>query len=90
MAGRDIAGRIYISWQGINAQYSGPMEDAHAYAEWVASRPGFSGLAWRTEASAALLRVRPGQRGARSQQVDTTPLFFVWIRRGYRRRCSHA
>jgi len=49
MAGRDIAGRIYISWQGINAQYSGPMEDAHAYAEWVASRPGFSGLAWRTE-----------------------------------------
>jgi len=47
--GRDIRGRIYLSWQGINAQLSGTREDAHAYAEWVAGRPGFGGLAWRTE-----------------------------------------
>lgn len=38
---RDILGRIYITTQGINAQLSGPQEDAHAYAEWVGSQPGF-------------------------------------------------
>ena len=41
MLGREIAGRIYISAQGINAQYSGPTEDALAYARWVAAQPGF-------------------------------------------------
>lgn len=44
MLGRDIAGRIYISAQGINAQYSGPTEDALAYARWVAQQPGFEVL----------------------------------------------
>ncbi len=39
--GRDFAGRIYISAQGINAQYSAPTPDALAYAEWVAQQPGF-------------------------------------------------
>ncbi|MFS7996657.1 putative Rhodanese-like domain, rhodanase, Rhodanese-like domain superfamily [Helianthus anomalus] len=33
--GRDIHGRIYINEQGINAQYSGPSEDALAYAGWI-------------------------------------------------------
>lgn len=50
--GLDLKGRIYISWQGINAQFSGTKEDAHAYTEWVTSRPGFSGLEWRSEVSA--------------------------------------
>ena len=49
MLGRDIMGRIYISRQGINAQYSGPREDAVAYAEWVAQRAPFEGLYWTAE-----------------------------------------
>ena len=35
MLGKDIMGRIYISAQGINAQYSGLREHAIAYAKWV-------------------------------------------------------
>lgn len=35
LQGRDIHGRIYMSQQGINAQYSGPSLDALAYANWV-------------------------------------------------------
>lgn len=35
LQGRDIHGRIYINEQGINAQYSGPSEDALAYASWL-------------------------------------------------------
>ena len=38
---RDIQGRIYISFQGINAQLSGPERDAHAYASWVSEQEGF-------------------------------------------------
>ena len=41
MAGKDIMGRIYISSQGINAQYSGLRSDAIAYAQWVARQPHF-------------------------------------------------
>lgn len=37
MLGKDIVGRIYISAQGINAQYSGLREHAIAYAKWVCS-----------------------------------------------------
>ena len=37
-------GRIYISGQGINAQYSGPSGDAVAYADWLRSRDGFESL----------------------------------------------
>ncbi|PWA96292.1 rhodanese/Cell cycle control phosphatase superfamily protein [Artemisia annua] len=33
--GRNIHGRIYINEQGINAQYSGPSEDALAYVSWL-------------------------------------------------------
>ena len=45
MAGKDIMGRIYISSQGINAQYSGLRGDAVAYAQWVAQQPQFQARA---------------------------------------------
>lgn len=45
--GWDICGRIYISFQGVNAQFSGPREDALAYTAWVASQPEFKGVIWR-------------------------------------------
>lgn len=35
--GRDLSGRIYISKQGINAQYSGATEDALAYVQYAAA-----------------------------------------------------
>lgn len=35
LQGRDIHGRIYMNEQGINAQYSGPSEDALAYVRWL-------------------------------------------------------
>lgn len=40
----DLRGRIYISPQGVNAQYGGTVKEATAYAKWVESQPGFSGL----------------------------------------------
>ena len=49
MLGKDIMGRIYISTQGINAQYSGLREDAVAYAQWVAQQQHFQGLHWTAE-----------------------------------------
>ncbi len=33
--GKDLAGRIYLSTQGINAQYSGLTADAEGYAMWL-------------------------------------------------------
>ena len=39
--GGDLRGRIYLSTQGINAQYSGEVAAAHAYAQWVGQQPGF-------------------------------------------------
>lgn len=44
----DIRGRIYISYQGINAQFSGPKAEAIAYTEWVAEQSAFVGLQWRS------------------------------------------
>ena len=38
LSGKDIHGRIYISTQGINAQLSGPSEDAEGYAKWTQER----------------------------------------------------
>lgn len=35
MNGRDIKGRIYLSSQGINAQYTGAWDDAVAYPKWL-------------------------------------------------------
>ena len=40
-SGAELRGRIYLSTQGINAQYSGQPGAAHAYAEWVRQQPGF-------------------------------------------------
>ena len=41
LRGLDIRGRIYLSRQGINAQLSGPVDQALGYARWVASQPSF-------------------------------------------------
>ena len=46
--GWDIRGRIYMSKQGVNAQFSGPVEEALAYTRWVAEQPAFEGLQWRS------------------------------------------
>jgi len=46
--GLDIRGRIFISEHGINAQLSGPVEDATAYASWVQNRESFKGIVFRT------------------------------------------
>jgi UPF0176 acylphosphatase like domain len=48
--GWDIRGRIYISYQGINAQFSGPTAEAVAYTEWLAQQPAFQGMHWRSYA----------------------------------------
>lgn len=46
---KDVRGRIYISEQGINAQYGGIKKDAVAYAEWLATtQPLFKGLYYAT------------------------------------------
>jgi predicted sulfurtransferase len=43
--GAAVRGRIYISEQGINAQYGGPRGQAVGYAQWLASsQPLFAGL----------------------------------------------
>ena len=41
LQGKNVLGRIYISSQGINAQLSGPAEDAESYASWVEQQPEF-------------------------------------------------
>ena len=41
LRGLDIRGRIYISSQGINAQYSGPVDDACQYVRWVEGKLEF-------------------------------------------------
>ncbi|KAH7289183.1 hypothetical protein KP509_31G062300 [Ceratopteris richardii] len=41
---KDIRGRILISSQGINAQYSGPYDDVVAYANWVKEDARFASL----------------------------------------------
>ncbi|CAL1369351.1 unnamed protein product [Linum trigynum] len=40
----DVHGRIYLNEQGINAQYSGPREDALAYVEWLRDDARFRDL----------------------------------------------
>jgi rhodanese-related sulfurtransferase len=51
LEGKDIRGRIYISEQGINAQYGGEKEQAVAYAEWLkATQPQFQGLRYSVDA----------------------------------------
>lgn len=41
LEGKQVKGRIYISEQGINAQFGGKTDDAIAFAEWVAAQPQF-------------------------------------------------
>lgn len=54
MQGRDIRGRIYLNEQGINAQYSGPAQDAMAYVNWVREDHRFSDI---------LVQLSPGYNG---------------------------
>lgn len=42
--GRDVAGRIYLSEEGINGQMSGKKEDVYAYIEWMNQDPRFEGI----------------------------------------------
>lgn len=44
---RDVAGRIYISHEGINGQMSGREEDAKAYIEWLAEDSRFSSMPFK-------------------------------------------
>ncbi|KAI3436466.1 hypothetical protein D9Q98_005883 [Chlorella vulgaris] len=47
MEGKEVRGRVYISEQGINAQYGGVREDAEGYARWLAeTQPLFKGLSY--------------------------------------------
>ncbi|OMO96907.1 hypothetical protein CCACVL1_04746 [Corchorus capsularis] len=48
LEGLNIHGRIYINEQGINAQYSGPSEDAFAYIEWLKKDEKFSDILIQT------------------------------------------
>ncbi|KAL3137311.1 hypothetical protein ABBQ32_006851 [Trebouxia sp. C0010 RCD-2024] len=43
---KDLAGRIYLSTQGINAQYSGLTAHAEGYAMWLQEQEQFKGLRW--------------------------------------------
>lgn len=38
---KDLAGRIYLSTQGINAQYSGLTAQAEGYAVWLQQQEQF-------------------------------------------------
>jgi predicted sulfurtransferase len=50
MKDKDVRGRIYISEQGINAQYGGNVGDAVGYAEWLISDDAhFTGLKYSVE-----------------------------------------
>ncbi|KAM0950093.1 putative Rhodanese-like domain, rhodanase, Rhodanese-like domain superfamily [Dioscorea sansibarensis] len=44
LQGLDIHGRIYLSEQGINAQFSGPTTYALAYADWIKDDDRFSDI----------------------------------------------
>jgi UPF0176 protein len=44
---KDVTCRIYLSEQGINGQMSAARADAHAYMEWMHSRPEFSQVVFK-------------------------------------------
>lgn len=50
----DIHGRVYLNEQGINAQFSGPSEDAMAYVNWIKEDSSFSDI---------LVQISPSQTG---------------------------
>lgn len=66
LEGSDVHGRIYISSQGINAQYSGPESEAVDYAKWVQSQQPFKGLKWSVAATSehAFPRLRVAPRAS--------------------------
>ncbi len=45
--GRDVAGRIYISDQGINGQMSAHKDDALAYMDWLHADPRFAEMPFK-------------------------------------------
>ncbi|CAG9464183.1 unnamed protein product [Pedinophyceae sp. YPF-701] len=47
--GRPIKGRIYVSPQGINAQFSGKYGPCKAYMDFVQQQPGFASVSWGWE-----------------------------------------
>jgi predicted sulfurtransferase len=51
MKGKDVRGRIYISEQGVNAQYGGETRDAVGYAEWLKANDAahFGGLKYSVD-----------------------------------------
>ena len=68
--GLDIAGRIYVAREGINAQLSAPVEDAEAYVAFLRDTPGgvYDGLEVKWDATElaehafARLRLRVKER----------------------------
>src|ERR1700722_2735586 len=46
---RDVAGRIYLSEEGINGQMSGSEKDAREYMEWLLSDSRFSSLPFKVQ-----------------------------------------
>nr|AFK48977.1 unknown [Lotus japonicus] len=50
----DIKGRVYLSQQGINAQYSGPSKDALAYVNWLKEDNRFSDI---------MVQMSPSEKG---------------------------
>ncbi len=44
---RDITSRIYINESGINGQMSAYKDDAHAYMDWMKSRPEFAEMPFK-------------------------------------------
>ncbi len=48
---RDVAGRLYISHEGINGQMSGLKEDCEAYMAWLKEQPGFEDVVFKVDPS---------------------------------------
>ncbi|MCH9632736.1 MAG: hypothetical protein S4CHLAM6_10760 [Chlamydiae bacterium] len=46
---RDVAGRIYISSEGINGQMSGKKSDCEAYMQWLKEMPGFEDIKFKID-----------------------------------------
>lgn len=46
---RDVTSRIYLSEQGINGQMSAARQDGEEYMQWMAARPEFAGITFKTE-----------------------------------------
>jgi len=73
-AALDMRGRIYITTQGVNAQYSAPYGHALSYLKWVSSQGGFEGLRWHVWPTSehAFPKLRIQTRGAVLQLAGGT------------------